>query len=310
MKGEFSLIETYFTPLAKYHPASLNLSDDAALLAPPAGAELVITKDAISAGVHFIGDEPPSLIAKKLLRVNLSDLAAMGATPMLYFLALMLPKDTPENWIKDFAQGLAEDQKEFSIHLAGGDTTATQGGLSLSLTAIGSVPTGKALRRNGAKPGDNVYVSGTLGDAALGLSHKDDSYLRQRYLLPQPQLALGEKLRGIAHACMDISDGLVQDLGHICRASNVSARIERALLPLSPAASRFPEAYEAALSGGDDYELLFTASPEQDITIRALSTELQLPITRIGTVGSGSGVHVVDENGNPVTIASGGYQHF
>ncbi len=244
---EFDLIEKYFKPLARGFPGSLNLTDDAAVFSIPAGCELVVTTDAISEGVHFIGDEAPELIARKLLRVNLSDLAAMGATPLCYFLAGMLPKTTEAHWVKRFAEGLAEDQKQFRINIAGGDTISTHGALSLSVTALGTVPKGKALRRSGAKPGDIIYVSGTLGDSALGLSchceqssacKTQDPFLINRYLLPEPRIALGQKLIGIANACMDISDGLVQDLGHICKASGVGATIHRDKLPLSEAGAK------------------------------------------------------------------------
>jgi thiamine-monophosphate kinase len=316
---EFTLIKDYFAPLTRGFAGSLNLADDAALLDVPPGQQLIVTKDAISEGVHFLGNENPALIARKLLRVNLSDLAAMGATPLCYFLALMLPGDTDSDWIEQFAEGLKTDQAEFSIHLAGGDTTATRGPLALSLTALGLVPQGQALLRRGAKAGDDIYVSGTIGDGALGLLSLQEKiiaseFLQQRYLLPQPRLALGEKLRNIANAAMDISDGLAQDLGHICTASSVGATIHRPLIPLSPAASGLvaanPELWNAILGGGDDYELLFTAAADKAPQIQSLGDKLNLPLTRIGEVTEGSGVSVLDETGNQIKLERRGYRHF
>jgi thiamine-monophosphate kinase len=365
--NEFSLIEKYFKPLAENFAGSLNLSDDAAIISPPEGCELIITKDAISQGIHFIGNESPDLIASKALRVNLSDLAAMGAQPICYLLALMLPKDTSEEWLEKFAGGLKQTQEEFSIHLAGGDTTATNGSLSISITAIGSVPKGEALRRSGAKIGDDIYVSGTLGDSVLGLAlchpresgdlgqHSeppkipaqggDDEYLINRYLTPQPRISLGISLRNIASSAMDISDGLVQDLGHICTASNVGAVIYADKIPCHRTCLEFrcSEAktvvfenrtasvhsstcgveaqktlfaasnsrnYEHVLSGGDDYELLFTAPPDKRNTIENLAKSLSLQLTCIGKATSGNSVQVLDENGKEIALNKKGFSHF
>ena len=316
--NEFDLIERYFKPLAAGFEGSLGLSDDAALLTPPEGFQLVLTKDAISEGIHFIGDEDPALIAKKLLRTNLSDLAAKGATPWMYFLALMLPKDTKPQWLERFAEGLAEDQKQFSIHLAGGDTTATQGMKSLSMTAIGTLPTGQMLRRNGAKPSDIIVVSGTLSDSALGLRilqgranpyvvEADQEFLKDRYLLPQPRLELGLQLRGIASSCMDISDGLVQDMGHICNASGVGAAIEMEKIPLSGATKHWvmlePELLSLALNGGDDYELLFTVPPER-------LHQLPKGCTASGVITRELGVNVFGKDAKQLILTKHGFQHF
>lgn len=321
---EFGLIATYFRPLAAGFAGSLDLTDDAALIDVPAGERLVITKDAIVEGVHFIGNEDAALIARKLLRVNLSDLAGKGARPLCYFLAAMLPRHMDERWIAGFAEGLAEDQRTFGIHLAGGDTTATSGPLSLSLTALGTMPEGTMLRRSGAKAGDDVYVSGTLGDGALGLkllqghtgplSDAHRSYLQQRYLLPEPRVATGMALRGIASASMDISDGLVQDLGHLCTASGIGAMIEVARIPLSPAGREWMEKdaniIEIALTGGDDYELLVTAPPSQADAIQTIAKEIGVTLTRVGIMTEGSGVTVKDAQGNPLTLPRKGYRHF
>lgn len=316
--NEFDLIERFFKPLAAGFEGSLNLSDDAALLTPPPGLELVITKDALSEGIHFIGDEDPALIARKLLRVNLSDLAAKGATPWVYFLALMLPKDTKPQWLERFAEGLSEDQKQFSIHLAGGDTSATLGMKSLSLTAIGTTPKGRMLRRSGAQAGDIIVVSGTLSDSALGLRilqgkanpyvvEADQDFLKDRYLLPQPRLELGLQLHGLASSCMDISDGLVQDLGHICDASGVGAAVELEKIPLSEAAKHWitleSPLLSLSLNGGDDYELLFTVPPER-ISL------LPQGCTAIGVITRELGVNVFGKDAKQLIINKTGFQHF
>ncbi len=322
---EFELIRQYFAPLSHGFDGGLGLTDDAAILPSTPGFDHVITKDALSQGVHFIGDEPAAQIAQKALRVNLSDLAAMGATPIAYFLAIMLPKNTTAAWIADFAQGLNQDQTTYGIYLAGGDTISTQGPLSFSITAIGSVPTGKALRRNQAQPGDSIFVTGTLGDSALGLKLLQRSidillpkdaqhFLHQRYLLPEPRLAMGQALLGHANAAMDISDGLVQDLGHICRASGVGATIELARLPLSAAAHALiennPSLYESVLTGGDDYELLFTVAEEHKLAIATLADELHMPISEIGIIEKEDGVRVLDTDLKSVVLNKKGFQHF
>jgi thiamine-monophosphate kinase len=319
---EFNLIKKYFGPLAADYSGSLQLSDDAAIIDVPPGKELVVTKDAISEGVHFLGSEGAALIAKKLLRVNLSDLAAMGAQPMCYFLAAMLPKDTEESWIAQFARGLHEDQDRYAIYLAGGDTIATLGKFSFSVTALGTVDEGKALRRSGAKPGDKIYVSGTIGDSALGLkllkhglsaTPEIQKQLEQNYFLPEPHIALGHRLQGIAGACMDVSDGLAQDLGHIVAASQVGAVIYRDLIPRSKAVQSLldkdEKLWNAVLSGGDDYQLLFTVDPKKESRLHTLSNELELRLTAIGEIKAGVGVAILDAKENPLTVASG-FKHF
>jgi thiamine-monophosphate kinase len=319
---EFNLIKNYFAPLAADYTGSLALSDDAAILETPPGKELVITKDAISEGIHFLGNEDASLIAKKLLRMNLSDLAAMGASPMCYFLAIMLPKNTEPHWVARFAEGLQQDQDRYAIYLAGGDTITTKGKLSFSITALGTVDKGKALRRNGAKPGDKIYVSGTIGDSALGLkilqhglsaTPEIQKTLEKRYLLPEPHIALGHRLVGIASACMDVSDGLAQDLGHIAEASQVGAVIYRELIPRSKAVQKLldkdKKLWNAIIGGGDDYQLLFTVSPKKEAKLKTLSNELELKLTCIGEIREGRGVALLDEKENPLTAASG-FKHF
>jgi thiamine-monophosphate kinase len=323
---EFGFIASLLRPLTQGAPEALGLRDDAALIKPPAGMTLVITKDAISAGVHCIGDEPAGLIARKLLRANLSDLAAMGAAPYGYFLALLLPATTDEAWLHDFAAGLRADQEAFGITLMGGDTTRTHGPLALSATLLGLVPDGQALLRGGAKDGDSIYVSGTLGDGAMGLkvaqqdaalaglgaSHR--AYLLERYRLPQPRIAWGQALRGVASACMDISDGLVQDLGHLCAASGVGAVLEAASVPLSEAAQAalalVPAGAQLPLIGGDDYELLFTVPQAQDKTLHALAKECNVRVTRVGRMTHAQqDVRVLDMQGEALQLTEKGYRH-
>ncbi len=270
--SEDELIARLFAPIAG--PAGLGLTDDAALL-PPSGEPTVATVDMLVAGVHFFPDDPPALIAKKALRANLSDLAAKGAAPVGFLLSLALPGDWTNEWLAAFAEGLAADAAAYGAPLIGGDTTATPGPLTISITALGRAP--GFVARSGARPGDGVFVSGTIGDATLGLLLRRDPslsaklspaarvYLEDRYLLPRPRLDLIETLRAHATAAMDVSDGLAGDLAKLCRASGVSAVVETPLVPLSAAAQEIitlsPGLIETALTGGDDYELLFTAAP-------------------------------------------------
>jgi thiamine-monophosphate kinase len=312
--GEFDFIDKVLKPLAT-DTAALGLVDDAAVLTPPPGRDLVLTKDAMVASVHFLADDPPDLIARKLLRVNLSDLAAMGAEPIGYLLALARTRDLDDAWLHRFADGLAQDQAELGIGILGGDTVGTPGPLTLSITAIGSVPRGQALLRSGARPGDVVVVSGTLGDAALGLKSirgeiAASAFLADRYRLPRPRLALGVALRGLATALIDVSDGLVADLRHVLEASGVEAEVEAARLPLSEAARDLEGALAAALSGGDDYELLFTIPAARADELAALSSRLDLPLTCIGTLREGTGLTVLDREGHPLAVDGGGWTHF
>jgi thiamine-monophosphate kinase len=278
--------------------------------------QLVLTKDAMVAGVHFLKGDPPGRIAQKLLRVNLSDLAAMGAAPIGYLLALARPRAIEDEWLAAFCAGLADDIRQFACPLLGGDTVSTPGPMTLSLTAIGEVPKGEALLRGGARSGDDIWVSGTLGDAALGLAVLQGAldvaepmrtHLVERYRLPQPRLALGQTLRGLAHAAIDISDGLLADLGHIVETAGLGAEIHADLLPL---AADLPGAQDAALAGGDDYELLFTASPRHRTAFEGLAQKLDLPLTRIGAIQATPGIRVVDANGAEIRPKRTGWQHF
>lgn len=317
-EGEFEFIAHRLRPLATA-PGALELLDDAALIGARAGMQLVLTKDAMVAGVHFLAGDPAGQIAQKLLRVNLSDLAAMGAAPQGYLLALARPEEVDDQWLGAFCAGLEADNAAFGVSLLGGDTVSTPGPLTLSLTAIGEVPKGEALLRRGAGSGDDLWVSGTLGDAALGLAVLQDRLevtgparqeLIERYRVPRPRVALGQALRGTASAAIDISDGLVADLGHVLDASGRGAELRADLLPLSEAAADLPGAPQAALAGGDDYELLFTAPPGRRSSIERLAQKLALPLTRVGSVHANPGLRVIDADGAPVPVARTGWRHF
>jgi thiamine-monophosphate kinase len=320
--GEFERIQRYFAPLAG--PGGLELADDAALLDCAPGRRLVVTADAIVAGVHYLPDDPPALVARKLLRVNLSDLAAMGARPLHYVLTTALPAELGPEWLARFAEGLAEDQRRYGIDLLGGDSVRTQGPAVLSLTAIGEVEAGREIRRRGAQPGDLVWVSGTIGDAFLGLEllrgahpdlapeHRD--YLVRRFRLPEPRMELGPRLCGVARAMIDVSDGLLADLGHICETSRAAAIVELDLLPLSPAARAIVEdapGIRARLAAaGDDYELLFAGPADAAETIATLSLRLGVRVTRIGRIDVGTGVRLVNADGHQIPLDATGYRHF
>lgn len=317
-RDEFGQIARLFVPLTRGDPAALGLRDDAAVLAVPPGRELVVTADALVAGVHFLPDDPPDLVARKVVRVNLSDLAAMGAEPLGLFLACAFPRDCPDSWVEAFAAGLARDGEEFGVPVLGGDTVATPGPATFSITALGTVPVGCALRRDGAQPGDLVMVSGTLGDGALGLraargeydgvlSPKHIAVLADRYRLPRPRLSLGVALRGVAHAVLDVSDGLLQDLGHLCAASGVGAEVDAGALPLSPAARALrdrPDWLGLIVGGGDDYELLAAVPPTRRAEAEAAG------LTVIGCFAAPDGVRLRDAAGNVVEGLVPGYRHF
>jgi thiamine-monophosphate kinase len=311
MAGEFDRIARYFAPLSG--PEGLGLRDDAALLTPPPGAQLVLTVDQMLESVHFLPGDDPALIARKLLRRNLSDLAAMGAAPLGYLLTTALPVQTPESWLARFAEGLATDQARYGISLMGGDSSSSKAGIALSITAIGAVPEGAALTRSGARAGDEIWVTGTIGDAMLGLKARlgewtdQDGVLTSRSLLPTPRLGLA--LHGLAHACIDISDGLVQDLGHIAKASGLAATIQAAAIPTSPEAARFGDAaLPERLTGGDDYELLLAVPPGHDAALRAACGAV--PVTRIGQFTVGQGVRVLGADGADLPLSRTGWAHF
>lgn len=323
--GEFDLIARYLRPLADA-PAAFNLTDDAAAFTPAPGMDLVLTKDMVAAGVHFFPDDPPASIARKALRVNLSDLAAKGAVPIGYLLGLALPADWTEDWMAAFTAALAEDQRTYGIALLGGDTVKASGGLTLSITAIGSVPSGGMVRRMGARPGDAIVVSGTIGDSALGLrlrlgtldgtpAGEEAQHLLDRYLHPQPRLTLAGAVRRHASATLDVSDGLLGDLGHITRASGVSAVVEAASVPLSEAARRMveadPTALASVLTGGDDYEILAIIPEAHLDAYRAEARGAGVPVAVIGRITEGSGPPVaVDSHGEPLHLGRTSHDHF
>lgn len=311
--SEDDIIARIFAPIAG--AAALGLKDDAALLAP-VGAPLVVTTDMVVAGVHFFADDSPALIAKKALRVNLSDLAAKGAEPIGFLLALALPGEWTNAWLEAFAAGLAEDARAYAAPLIGGDTGATPGPLTISITALGRAQ--RFVPRSGAKPGDHIFVSGPIGDAALGLAVRRDAglagrlsaeardYLIGRYLLPQPRLDLSAWLAANASAAMDISDGLAGDLAKLCRASGVSATVDLPCVPLSDAAREAialdPALFETAITGGDDYEILFACGSGAAPPASAC---------RIGEIVAGNAPPAfLDAKGKPAFFKKLSFQHF
>lgn len=323
--GEFELIERYFRPLARA-PGAFSLLDDAALIRPPPGADLVITADIVAENVHFFADDPASSIARKALSVNLSDLAGKGAEPAAYLLSIALREDFTEAWIAAFASGLREEQERYGVSLIGGDTTRAAGGTTVAITAIGSLSEGTMVHRSGARPGDLVFVSGTIGDGALGLLLRlgkldpatvggGAPHLLDRYLHPQPRVALAPVIRRFATSAMDVSDGLVGDLAHICRASAVGADIGAAAVPLSGAAQAAIEAdpalLVAALTGGDDYEILATI-PEKDAdAFVAASAGVGVPVTSIGRIIQGAAPpKVIDARGAEMPLGKRSFDHF
>lgn len=301
----------------------MDLSDDAAALAIPAGEDVIVTSDAMVAGVHFLPDDAPEDVAAKLLRVNLSDLAAMGARPFAYQLTTALPRDLPEDWLDRFAAGLAAEQQAFGAVLSGGDSVSAPA-IMLNVTMMGLAPAGQALRRSGARLGDLVFASGTIGDAVLGLAalrgRLDDvdpatqAALIARLRRPEPRLALGQALRGVASAALDVSDGLVGDLLHISEASGVRVEIDAARVPLSEAARRAvahdPQRLILAATGGDDYELAFAAPPEARDRVFAAGRAAGVAITEIGRVVAGVGVALLDAGGRAIPLESVGWRHF
>jgi thiamine-monophosphate kinase len=314
---EDDLIARFFAPLAG--PGGLGLTDDVALLAPPPGRDLVVTADALVAGVHFFPDDPPDAIAAKALRVNLSDLAAKGATPLGFLLSLALPRTAGADWLEAFARGLGEDARAYGCPLLGGDTVKTPGPLTLSITALGTVTPGRAPLRTSARAGDLLYVSGTIGDAALGLrlrlgegpalAPEARAFLLQRYLRPQPRLALAPALAH-ARAAMDVSDGLVGDLAKMLRASGVGGVLDLREVPFSAAAQAWFQqdaaGNEIAVIGGDDYEVLAAVPPEHAAAFEAAAA---VSVRRIGWVREGA-FEVLGLAGAPVRFARGAYSHF
>lgn len=325
---EFGLIRQYFAPLAAGEAGALDLRDDAAVLRPDPGCDLVLSTDTLVAGVHFPENTPPGDIARRALRVNLSDIAAKGATPRGYLMSLQLTDDIDGAWLRDFAEALAADQQTYALGLFGGDTTRTPGPFAINIGIFGQVSENSTIKRSGARPGDDVYVTGSIGDACLGLMllqgriSLDPGDLRAdligRFSHPQPRVQLGPKLVGLAHAAADVSDGLIADLGHICEASGTSAVMRISDVPLSDAARTAVTDNQplrlSLLSGGDDYEIVFTAPVSARADIASVGTQTGVAITRIGEIGERGSrdrpVIVHDDDGGELDTGDGGYQHF
>lgn len=322
--GEFDLIARYFTRPVCH--AALGVGDDCALLAPRPGMQLAISSDMLVEGRHFFADVDPEALGHKALAVNLSDLAACGARPLAFTLALSLPR-VDEAWLAGFSKGLLALADAHGCELVGGDTT--QGPLNICITVFGEVPAGQALLRSGARAGDDIYVSGTLGDARLALEallghiHLPDELLaqaRQRLERPTPRVALGLALRGIASSAMDVSDGLLGDFGHILKASGVGACIRTDETIKLIAAGAFPSSatgqfdqkllHQCTLAGGDDYELLFTAPPQHRAAVAEAATQSETPVTRIGQVEAAPGLRLLGAQGMPVENRFASFDHF
>lgn len=326
MSAEERLIARYFRPLAS-EPGALGLSDDAAILTPPPGCDLVLTTDGVIAGVHCFPDDPPETIGRKVLRMNLSDLAAKGARPVGFLMSIALPGSVEKEWLAAFAAGLGEDAQHYQCPLLGGDTDRTPGPISVSVAAFGTVPQGKMVRRSTAKPGERIVVTGTIGDAALGVLLRRDpalaqrlrlpqamrAHLQQRYLLPQPRNALAEAVLDHASSAMDVSDGLAGDLAKLCRASSVAAEIDVTRVPLSDAARAVlaadPAFLATVLTGGDDYEVVLTLAPDKLTAFRDASERAGVAATEIGRITAGEGARLI-RDGQTLTFARASYSHF
>jgi thiamine-monophosphate kinase len=315
--GEFELIARYFAPLARSFAGAGGLLSDNAFLPADPRRDLVVKTDTVVAGVHFLAGERPDIVAAKALRVCLSDLAAGGGEPFAYQLSLALPRAWQERWIAGFARGLAADQRRYGIVLCGGDTVVTPGPLTVTITAFGRVPRGKGLTRGGARAGDRLWVSGTIGDGALGLlvarGRIASAALEKRYRLPEPRSTLGPRLIGIATAAADVSDGLLADAGHIADASQLALSIEREQVPLSVAARRAvrgePDLWANVLGGGDDYELVIAVPPRREGALLAAAQASGVKVTAVGRFAAGSGVELT-VGGRSVQAPRKGYVHF
>ncbi len=321
--GEDRLIARFFGPIAT-DPGALGLTDDAAFIKPPPGTEMVLKTDAIVGGIHFFPEDPADAVAQKALRVNLSDLAAKGAKPLGFLVSLALPKEIDEAWLAAFASGLREDAATYKCPLFGGDTVRSPGPVMVSVATFGSVPEGRMVKRAGARAGDHVFVTGSIGDAALGLrlrqgaswplDDKQREHLLSRYLLPRPRNALAQAVLDYASASMDVSDGLAGDLAKLARVSKVAAEIEVARVPLSDAAqaaiAHDAALLETALTGGDDFEILCTVPPANIDRFRVATMMARTAIADIGVIGEGEGAVFRNRDGAAMTFAHASFSHF
>ncbi len=327
LQGEEAIIRL-LAPLARGYPGAFGLSDDCAVVTPEPGTELVLKTDPIAEGVHFLTDDAPEDVAWKALAVNVSDLAAKGAKPIGYLMALSFPEAPTQAWMARFADGLRAAQDRFGCHLIGGDTDRRPGPLTITITVVGSVPAGRMVRRGTAKAGDVLFVSGTLGDAALGLalrrrpelakawglSPDEEAHLRRRYLRPEPRLALAPALRAHASAAMDISDGLAKDLGRMCAASDCGASVRFADLPLSAAGASAvaadPGLRQRIVAGGDDYEILAAVPAGEASAFQVAAAQAGVSVARIGSMRAGAGVVIEAPDGQPMSLERTGWDHF
>lgn len=323
--GEEKLIARFFQPIAT-HPGAMSLSDDAAYLTPPPGCDIVLKADAIVGGVHFLPGDPPADVARKALRVNLSDLAAKGARPLGFLLSLALPRDTGEDWLAGFAGGLRADAEAYGCPLFGGDTDGTPGPIVVSVSMFGQLPSGTMVHRAGAAAGDLVFVSGTIGDASLGLvlalgqgerwpiDSRERAFLLERHRLPRPRNALADALRAHASASIDVSDGLFGDLAKLCRVSRVAARVEVGRVPLSDEAGKVLASdrgvLERLLTGGEDFEIVCTIPPDRAAAFAAAARTAGVPVSEIGRIEAGSGVRFLRSDGEPLAVREASYSHF
>ncbi|MFT5722387.1 MAG: thiamine-monophosphate kinase [Motiliproteus sp.] len=319
--AEFALIDRYFNTLPGYgRGVDLGIGDDCALLTVPAGQQLAVSIDTLVEGVHFLPDMPADQLAHRALASCVSDLAAMGATPAWLTLALTLPK-ADEAWLRPFSQGLGEALQRYGLSLVGGDTT--RGPRVLSLQVHGWVPQGQALTRRGARPGDGIWVSGTLGDAMAGLDQLQQSLqsgapapdpeLLQRFYQPRARIELGQALRGIASSALDISDGLLADLGHLLKPNKLGAQLELDQLPCSPALLALydaPRARQWALAGGEDFELCFTVPVAREAALKRALSSVTVDCQQIGRVTAEPGLIGRTEGGESIALSPSGYQHF
>jgi len=325
---EDRLIEKYFRPIAT-HPGAFGLADDAAAIAPPAGCDLVLTTDGVISGVHFFPDDPPQAVARKALRINLSDLAAKGAEPLAFLMAIALPENFAPGWLEGFARALGEDAAFYRCPLLGGDTDRSPGGVTVHIAAFGSVPHGTMVRRAGARPGDRIVVTGTIGDAALGLVLRRDKtaaerwrlddamrqHLLDRYLVPQPRNAIAEALRRYASAAIDVSDGLAGDLAKLARASGVGIDAAVEAVPLSAAARRAlaaePAVIETILTGGEDFEIIAAVAPDKVEGLRAAAASASLEVTEIGVAAAQTReARFLTRDGRALAFKRPSYSHF